>query len=86
VGLGGFSWKRAVGLSAAKARLSRRIGIPFTKSGRPAENREIGRGWRLSRGAHAHAGHSSCIRDGAVCVGSPPLRRKRKSGGVRFSP
>jgi hypothetical protein len=31
---GGFSWKRAVGLSAAKARLSRRIGIPLTKSGR----------------------------------------------------
>ena len=32
--LGGFSWKRAIGLSAAKARLSRRIGIPLTKSGR----------------------------------------------------
>jgi hypothetical protein len=31
---GGFSWKRAIGLSAAKARLSRRIGIPLTKSGR----------------------------------------------------
>jgi hypothetical protein len=32
--LGGFSWKRAIGLSAAKARLSRRIGIPLTRSGR----------------------------------------------------
>jgi len=32
--LGGFSWKRALGLSAAKARLSRRIGIPLTKGGR----------------------------------------------------
>ena len=32
--LGGFSWKRFVGISAAKARLSRRIGIPLTKSGR----------------------------------------------------
>jgi hypothetical protein len=31
---GGFSWRRAIGLSAAKARLSRRIGIPLTKSGR----------------------------------------------------
>jgi hypothetical protein len=40
MGFGGFSWKRAVGLSAAKARLSRRIGIPFTKSGR---QRKIGR-------------------------------------------
>lgn len=34
MGWGGFSWKRAVGLSAAKGRLSRRIGIPLTKSGR----------------------------------------------------
>jgi hypothetical protein len=31
---GGFSWRRAIGLSAAKARLSRRIGIPLTRSGR----------------------------------------------------
>lgn len=29
-----FSWKRASGLSAAKGRLSRKIGIPLTKSGR----------------------------------------------------
>ena len=34
MGFGGFSWKRAVGLSAAKVRLSRRVGIPLTKSGR----------------------------------------------------
>jgi hypothetical protein len=39
-GVGGFSWKRAIGLSAAKARLSRRIGIPLTKSGR---QRKIGK-------------------------------------------
>jgi hypothetical protein len=31
---GGFSWKRALGISAAKARLSRKIGIPLTRSGR----------------------------------------------------
>jgi hypothetical protein len=35
-----FSWKRAVGLSAAKGRLSRRIGIPLTRSGR---ERKVGR-------------------------------------------
>jgi hypothetical protein len=29
-----FSWRRATGLSAAKARLSRKIGIPLTRSGR----------------------------------------------------
>jgi hypothetical protein len=29
-----FSWKRAVGISAAKARVSRQIGVPLTRSGR----------------------------------------------------
>jgi hypothetical protein len=29
-----FSWKRATGLSAAKGKLSRQIGIPLTRSGR----------------------------------------------------
>ena len=31
---GGFSWKRFLGISAAKSRLSRSIGIPLTRSGR----------------------------------------------------
>ena len=38
--LGGFSWKRLLGISAAKSRISRTIGIPLTKSGR---ERKIGR-------------------------------------------
>jgi hypothetical protein len=29
-----FSWKRATGLSAAKGKLSRQLGIPLTRSGR----------------------------------------------------
>jgi hypothetical protein len=29
-----FSWKRALGVSAAKGRLSRAIGVPLTKQGR----------------------------------------------------
>lgn len=37
---GGFSWKRATGISAAKARISRRTGVPLTKSGR---QRKLGR-------------------------------------------
>jgi hypothetical protein len=37
---GGFSWKRLTGVSAAKSRISRSIGIPLTKSGR---QRKIGR-------------------------------------------
>lgn len=36
-----FSWKRALGISGAKARLSRQIGIPLTRSGM---ERKIGRG------------------------------------------
>jgi len=31
---GGFSWKRLLGISAAKSRISRSIGIPLTRSGR----------------------------------------------------
>jgi hypothetical protein len=31
---GGFSWRRLLGISQAKARLSRKIGIPLTRSGR----------------------------------------------------
>jgi hypothetical protein len=31
---GGFSWSRLLGISAAKSRLSRKIGIPLTRSGR----------------------------------------------------
>jgi len=37
---GGFSWKRAVGISAAKSRVSRSLGVPLTKSGR---QRKIGK-------------------------------------------
>lgn len=37
---GGFSWKRLSGYSAAKTRISRRTGIPFTRSGR---QRKLGR-------------------------------------------
>lgn len=31
---GGFSWKRALGVTCAKQRISRKTGIPLTKSGR----------------------------------------------------
>ena len=30
----GFSWKRAVGISGAKAKIARKTGIPTTKAGR----------------------------------------------------
>jgi hypothetical protein len=37
---GGFSWKRFVGISGAKARVGRKIRIPLTRSGR---HQKIGR-------------------------------------------
>lgn len=37
---GGFSWKRALGVTRAKQRISRSVGIPLTKSGR---QRKIGK-------------------------------------------
>jgi len=32
--IGGFSWKRLLGITAFKSRISRKVGIPFTKTGR----------------------------------------------------
>jgi len=37
---GGFSWKKLSGISGVKSNISRKIGIPLTKSGR---NQKIGR-------------------------------------------
>jgi len=37
---GGFSWKRAVGITRVKQKISRTTGIPLTKSGR---QRKIGK-------------------------------------------
>lgn len=35
-----FSWKRALGISGVKGEISKKIGIPLTKSGR---ERKVGR-------------------------------------------
>lgn len=35
-----FSWRRAFGISAAKGRISRALGVPLTRSGR---QRKLGR-------------------------------------------
>lgn len=37
---GGFSWRRLTGISAAKSRISRTIGVPLSRSGR---NQKVGR-------------------------------------------
>ena len=43
-----FSWRRALGVSQAQARLSRKIGIPLSRSGRQRKiGRSIGCCWIL---------------------------------------
>jgi len=37
---GGFSWKRAIGITKAKRKISKATGIPLTKSGR---QRKVGK-------------------------------------------
>ena len=37
----GFSWKRALGLSAAKGKVSRAIGVPLTASGRQKNAKKV---------------------------------------------
>jgi hypothetical protein len=32
--IGGFSWRRLLGISGFKAQIARKTGIPFTKTGR----------------------------------------------------
>ncbi len=52
----GFSWKRASGLSAAKGRLSRKIGVPLTKNGRRQKVKRLLRVPSGERGQKAAAG------------------------------
>ena len=43
-----FSWRRALGVSQAQAKLSRQIGIPLSRSGRQrALGRSLGCSWVL---------------------------------------
>ncbi len=49
-----WSWKRALGLTSAKAKISREIGIPLTRAGR---DRKVG-SWLLGDTRHeAHEHH-----------------------------
>lgn len=34
MGFGGFSWKRALGVTSAKRKIAKATGVPMTKSGR----------------------------------------------------
>jgi hypothetical protein len=48
-----WSWKRAIGLTAAKSRISREIGIPLTRAGR---ERKVG-AWLLGDSSRKHTSH-----------------------------
>lgn len=61
---GGFSWKRLTGISGVKARMSRKTGIPFTRSGR---HQKIGRS--LTRGG--------CVAPVAVVLSLAVMAKRR---------
>ena len=43
-----FSWRRALGVSQAQARLSRRLGVPLSRAGRQRKmGRALGCSWVL---------------------------------------
>ncbi len=71
---GGFSWKRALGVTRAKTRLSRKIGIPLTKSGR---QRKVGR--MVTGGGCLMTALMLCslATVGLLVVGSPLRARRR---------
>jgi hypothetical protein len=61
-----FSWKRALGLSAAKGKISRAIGIPLTREGRRRKFGPFGLGALTSRSSTSRAtganeGTSGCV-------------------------
>lgn len=41
MGFGGFSWKRALGVTSAKQKIARTTGIPTTKAGRKRKAQNI---------------------------------------------
>lgn len=56
-----FSWKRAVGISSAKSRISRFIGIPLTRAGR---QRKVGQ----ALGCCIPAGFVLCVTIGGTVL------------------
>jgi hypothetical protein len=60
---GGFSWKKATGISQAKSNISRKTGIPLTKSGR---QQKIGRA--VSKGCVVTLLGLICIPIILICI------------------
>lgn len=64
MGFGGFSWKRAVGITRAKQKFSRMTGVPLTKSGR---QRKVGKA--VTGGGCCVIFICGCLVLTALCVG-----------------
>ena len=65
-----FSWKRASGLSAAKGKISRAIGIPLTREGRRRKFGLFGLGALTSRSSTSESPKSPAANEGTSgCVG-----------------
>ena len=64
-----FSWKRAIGLSAAKGKISRAIGIPLTREGRRRKFGLFGLGALTSRGTSSNSNVSASNDGTSGCVG-----------------
>ena len=85
---GGFSWKRLLGISAAKSRVSRAIGIPLTASGR---QRKLGAtifkalgpvAGTVAVAAVSAAKHSA--ESGGDATSSKPKQAPRISNGIHY--
>ena len=66
-----FSWKRALGISSAKARISREIGVPLTSSGRQRKIGRMASGWL-----------SSLLVESAYQTLKPSGKRSRRASGA----
>src|SRR5262249_33326283 len=86
-----WSWKRAIGLTSAKSRISREIGIPLTKSGR---ERKLG-AWLLGDTKHhataplrppTHRRTSHAPLVGAMILRTPALYVSTPAAGKTADP
>lgn len=83
------SWKRALGISAAKGKISRAIGVPLTKSGRERKFGRVGAKFLWPFGI-ASAGmlkakrpaDSGNVQDCQECVGDSPFYVAKTKPGI----
>lgn len=86
-----FSWGRALGISAAKGKVSRAIGVPLTKSGRERKIGRMAAGALASlavegagKAAAAHAGGAAETTETAGARGWNPSAISGAAGGLAY--